>query len=204
MAVAKQMLRIKILSCGGLRDLMSEMEASFLVSALGLFRNVEGFANAKPRANVNLARAYTAADFYDSVFGTEDVLHLIGHANADRLEVGTSSSKVYASSLAGEAQSRGAAVPPVIVSTGCKVQSAAWRGGLKDAGAKVLIAAEGNVTAANLTAWDMAFYSALLSQVYKGKTLTERVEASFALADDHYRAVHADGATFAKFRLSKL
>ena len=50
----------------------------------------------------------------------------------------------------------------------------------------------------------MAFYSAMLSQVYKGKTTVERAEASFELADAHYRAVHARGTGFAKFEITRL
>lgn len=60
------------------------------------------------------------------------------------------------------------------------------------------------MTPAALTAFDMAFYSALLAQVRKGKSLTERVAASFALADQHYRAIHATGTPFAKFTLEWL
>lgn len=201
---SSQVLNVKVLSCGGLRDLMSEMEASFLVSALGLFRNVEDFGKAKPRANVNFARAYTAADFYRSVFGEEDVLHLIGHANGTRLEVGTGKAQVHAADMGKQAAKAGRSVPPVVVSSGCQLQSSAWRAGLKAAGAKILIAAPGAVTPANLAAFDMAFYSALLSQTRKGSELVDRVKASFTLADTHYRAVHAAGTPFAKFRLEEL
>ena len=49
---AKQVLDIKVLNCGGLRDISSELEASFLVSALGLFRDQQGIGLGKPRANV--------------------------------------------------------------------------------------------------------------------------------------------------------
>jgi hypothetical protein len=60
------------------------------------------------------------------------------------------------------------------------------------------------VTPAALTAFDMAFYSALLAQVRRGKTLTARVAASFTVADKHYRAIHAKGTPFAKLTMQKL
>jgi hypothetical protein len=50
---AAQVLDIRVINCGGMRDLMNEMESSFLVSALGLFRNQQDFGRGKPRANVN-------------------------------------------------------------------------------------------------------------------------------------------------------
>ena len=95
-------------------------------------------------------------------------------------------------------------MPEIVISTSCSFQSPSWSTALKAAGVKVLIAAPGTVTPANLTAFDMAFYSALLSQVRKGKSNIERAEASFALADTHYRAIHALGTPFAKFSLAKL
>src|SRR4051812_38204148 len=114
-----QVLKIRVLSCGGLRDLMSEMEASFLVSSLGLFRNVQDLGKAKPRANVNLVRAYTAEDFHGAAFGDEHLLHLIGHSNGTRLEVGTGKAQVHAEDLETRAARAGKTLPPVIVSTGC-------------------------------------------------------------------------------------
>lgn len=183
---------------------MSEMEASFLVSSLALFRNQKDFGKAKPRANVNLMRAYTSEDFYRSVTGDEDILHLIGHANGERIEVGTGKAKVLASNLAAFCSNKDRSLPEIFVSTGCGMHSARWRECLAECGVKVMIAAEGDVTPANLVAFDMAFYSALLSQTYKGKSLTERVNESFEIADTHYRAIHAKGTPFAKFQLSKL
>lgn len=52
-----------------------------------------------------------------------------------------------------------------------------------------------NVTPAALTAFDMSFYSALLAQVRRGKTLLERVEASFKAANSHYKAIPCPGHT---------
>jgi len=199
-----QVLDIKVINCGGLRDLMSEMEASFLVSALGLFRNHEDLGRGYPRANVNLVRAYRADDFYRAAFGDAHILHIIGHAHGSELEVGVARKRVKAEELKKQAGRVGGALPPVVVSTGCKLQSVAWREGMKAAGARVLIASTQNVTPASLTAFDMAFYSALLAQVRRGKTLEERVEASFQAADTHYRAIHAVGTPFAKFTHSKL
>lgn len=204
MAKAKQVLDIRIVNCGGLRDLMSEMESSFLVSALGLFRNQEDFGKGMPRANVNLSRAYDAKGFYRAAFGEADILHVIGHANGEELDVGLAKKRVKSTDLAGQAKKASGSLPPIVVSTGCKLQSKAWREGMKAAGAEVLIASPATVTPAALTAFDMAFYSALLSQVRKGKDLVERVEASFELADAHYRAIHAAGTPYAKFRLRKL
>lgn len=199
-----QVLKVKVLSCGGLRDLMSEMEASFLVSALGLFRNQHDFGKAKPRANVNFVRAYTADDFYDAAFGESQLLHVVGHANGSRLEVGTGKAKVLATDLGKKAAKYSSQLPTVVVSTGCEMQSLDWRVGLKAAGAEMLIASSGNVSPANVVAFDMAFYSALLSQTRRGKSLLDRVEESFEIADAHYRRVHALGTPFAKFKLERL
>jgi hypothetical protein len=197
-------LKIKVLNCGGMIDLMSEQEASFLVNSLGLFRNQEKMGRATPRANVNLVRAYNAADFYRSVAGDDDLLHLIAHGDATTLQTGNGQSKVTSNEVEWRALRSALALPAIVVSTVCKFQSAGWRRALKAAGVKVLIAAQQNVTPANLTAFDMAFYSALLSQVRRGKTTIERVEESFTLANRHYNEIHAAGTTFAKFAIKKL
>ncbi len=202
--MGSQVLDVKIVNCGGLRDLMSEMESSFLVSALGLFRNHQDLGKGYPRANVNLVRAYKAEHFYRAAFGEFDVLHVIGHASGDQLDVGVAKRRVEASRLDVEARKIGASLPPIVVSTGCRLQSEAWRTGLKAAGADILIASDDDVSPAALTAFDMAFYSALLARVRKGRTLVERVIASFELADAHYRAIHAPGTPYAKFRLKQL
>ena len=154
---------------------MSEMEASFLVSALGLFRNHEDLGRGYPRANVNLIRAYRAADFHRAAFGDAHLLHIIGHAHGGELDVGVAKKRVRADELAKESRKAGVPLAPVVISTGCKLQSSAWRTGMKAAGAKALIATSQNVTPAALTAFDMSFYSALLAQVRRGKTLIERV-----------------------------
>lgn len=112
--------------------------------------------------------------------------------------------RVKASELAKESKKAGGSLPPVVISTGCKLQSVAWRAGLKAAGADILIATKNNVTPAALTAFDMSFYSALLAQVRRGKTLEQRVKASFDAADKHYRAIHATGTPYAKFSYEKL
>jgi len=49
--------------------------------------------------------------------------------------------------------------------------------------AKILIATKDEPTPAALTAFDMAFYSALLARVRRTKSLTDRVEAAFEVAD---------------------
>ncbi len=102
--MGSQVLDVKIVNCGGLRDLMSEMESSFLVSALGLFRNHQALGKGYPRANVNLVRAYKAEHFYRAAFGEFDVLHVIGHANGDQLDVGVAKRRVEASRLDLEAR----------------------------------------------------------------------------------------------------
>lgn len=200
----RQVLDINIVNCGGLRDLMSEMEASFLVSALGLFRNVQDLGRAKPRANVNLIRAYDPKGFYDSAVRDAHLLHVIGHADKDKLEVSYAKARVKASELGVQARRRGRQLPPIIVATGCKMQSDAWRAGMRAAGAEVLIASETEPSPAALTSFDMAFYSALLAQQRRGKTLVERISESFVLADEHYRKIHAVGSPFAKFKLIAL
>ena len=183
---------------------MSEQEATFLLSSLGLFRNVPSHGRATPRANVSLVRVYTAKDFYRAVTSKDHVLHLIAHATAAKLQTGNGKSDVTASDLEAKAKTGEISMPEIVISTGCSFQSPAWRSALKTAGVKVLIAASQKVTPANLTAFDMAFYSALLSQVRKGKSNIERVEESFALADRHYRGIHATGTPFAKFTLERL
>ena len=199
-----QVLDIRLVNCGGLVDLMSEMEASFLVSALGLFRNREDLGRGYPRANVNLIRAYRASDFYRAAFSDAHVLHIIGHSHGTELDVGIAKTRVRADQLEGESKKAGTSLPPVVISTSCKLQSAAWREGIKAAGAQILIATSHNVTPAALTAFDMSFYSALLAQVRRGKSLVERIKASFDIADRHYRAIHAKGTPFAKFTLRTL
>jgi hypothetical protein len=178
-----QVLDITIVNCGGLRDLMSEMEASFLVSALGLFRNVQNLGRAKPRANVNLLRAYDAKGFYDAAMGNGHLLHVIGHASKAELEVSYAKVRVKASQLGSQARRRGSQLPPIVVATGCEMQSASWQRGMRDAGASVLIASETSPSPAALTSFDMAFYSALLAQQRRGKSLLDRVSESFTLAD---------------------
>jgi hypothetical protein len=198
----QQVLDITIVNCGGLRDLMSEMEASFLVSALGLFRNVQDLGRAKPRANVNLVRAYEPKGFYDAAMGPSHLLHVIGHATKrGQLEVSYAKARVEASDLGRQARRRRHQLPPIVVATGCEMQSTRWQAGMREAGAEVLIASETSPSPAALTSFDMAFYSALLAQQRRGKTLIERVSESFDLADAHHRAIHAVGTPFAKFKL---
>ena len=204
MPANRQVLDINIVNCGGLRDLMSEMEASFLVSALGLFRNVQDLGRAKPRANVNLTRAYDPKGFYDAAVRDAHLLHVIGHAEKDKLEVSYAKARVNAGDLASQTRRRGRNLPPIVVATGCKMQSAAWRAGMKAAGAEVLIASETEPSPAALASFDMAFYSALLAQQRRGKTLLERISESFALADEHHHNIHAVGTPFAKFKLAVL
>jgi hypothetical protein len=185
-------------------DLMSEQEAAFLVASLGLFRNVVHYGRATPRANVNLVRAYTTTDFYDGASCSADILHLICHASAAKLQTGNGKSDVTATEVENRARRDQFVLPEIVVSTGCSFQSVAWRAALKAAGAKVLIAANRAVTPANLTAFDMSFYSALLSQVRRGHSTIDRVKASFELADSHYRAIHAVGTPYATFDLALL
>ncbi len=81
-----------------------------------------------------------------------------------------------------------------VISTSCNFDSAHWRDALKAAGAQLLIASPHVVTPANLTAFDMSFYSALLSRVHRGKTLlVKRVEEAYRLANKHYEAIRASG-----------
>jgi len=199
---AKQTLNIKILSCGGMVDLMSEQEATFLNSSLGLFRNVQEQGRATPRANASMVRAYRPAHFYSALTMGDDLLHLIAHANATTLQVGAGS-KITAAKLEVRA-GKGLRMPQVVVSTACKFDGPAWHQCLRALGVQVLIAARDSVTPANLASFDMAFYSALLARIRKGMTIVERVEESFKLADRHYRDIHAPGTPFAKFSLIHL
>jgi len=185
-------------------DLMSELEAAFLVNSLGLFRNQVDRGRATPRGNVNLVRAYTAKDFYRGIGGTEDLLHLIGHADSSTLQTGDGKSLVTAEEVEKRAVKGTLKIPEIVVCTNCKFQSFPWRSALKAAGVKVLIASSKNVTPANLTAFDMSFYSALLSQVRRGTSTVDRVEASFKLANKYYKAIHAVGTQYAPFALERL
>jgi hypothetical protein len=85
---SKQTLNIKIISCGGMFDLMSEQEASFLHGSLGLFRNVKDLGRAVPRANASMVRAYRPQDLFDAMTSDDDILHLIAHADGTALKVG--------------------------------------------------------------------------------------------------------------------
>jgi hypothetical protein len=201
---SKQVLDIKILSCGGMIDLMSEMEAAFLVNSLGLFRNRAAHGRATPRANVSLVRAYTTTDFYVGASGSEDILHLICHADDKKLQTGNGKSEVTAAKFLKRANRGNLTLPQIVISTGCSFQSPDWRSALRRSGVTMVIASPHSVTPANLTAFDMAFYSALLSQVRRGKPTTERVKLSFDLANRHYKAIHAKGTPFASFQLRKL
>jgi hypothetical protein len=200
---ATQVLEIKIVSCGGMVDLMSEQEGSFLMNSLGLFRNVADMGRSTPRANASLIRAYSRKDLLRSLSGEEHILHLIAHGNASSLQVGGNGTAVTASQIENLAKQNAVCVPEIVISTACSLQSEEWRSALQAAGARVLVAAQSAVTPANLTAFDMAFYSALLAQVRKGSTNIERVKASFELADSHYRSIHAAGTPFAKFKLTE-
>jgi hypothetical protein len=201
---AKQTLDVTILSLGGMRDIMSEMEATFLNSALALFRNVEEYARAEPRANVSMVRAYKPEHFYAAALRPADILHLIGHADSTSLQVGGSKVKVTATEIGRRGRLGTLVLPKVIVSTACRFSSQAWRDGLHDAGVELLIGGTGSVTPANLAAFDMSFYSALLSQIRKGEDTLDRVEKSFELGNAHYRAIHASGTPKVTFELSRL
>jgi N-methylhydantoinase A/oxoprolinase/acetone carboxylase beta subunit len=201
---AKHVVDITILNCGGLADLMSEMEASFLVSALALFRNAPDFKKGEPRAKVTLARVYKPRDFHRMAYRPADILHVIGHAKGDELQAGIAERRITAAELGMQAEKAHGRLPPVVVSTGCKLQSSAWQQGMKAAGAEILIASANDVSPASLTAFDMAFYSALLVQVRKNTEFLDRVTASFKLANEYYRAIHAEGTPRATFSLERL
>lgn len=199
---AKQTLDVTVLSCGGMRDLMSEQEANFLNSALALFRNVQDYGNATPRANVSMIRAYKAQHFFSGIKANADVLHLIAHANETHLEVGHK--KVAAQEIVDRAAKGTLTMAPVVVSTACQFGSETWGAALRAAGVRVVVAANSAVTPANLAAFNMAFYAALLSRVRKNSSTVDRVCASFTLADEYYRALHAKGTPFAKFSITEL
>lgn len=199
---SKQTLSINVMSCGAMLDLMSEQEANFLNTSLSLFRNVQELGRSLPRANVSLTRVHNPGQFKASCSNRFDLLHLIAHGDAADLAIGHKY-RIAAEELAEEAKS-GLRLPPVVVSTACKMNSKAWHAALRACGVDLLIAADQAVTPANLLAFDMSFYSALLSQVRRGRDTDFRVKESFRLADEHYRAIHALGTPFAKFRLTDL
>lgn len=184
-------------------DLMSEQEANFLNTSLSLFRNVQELGRSLPRANVSLTRAHNPSQFRAGCSDRYDLLHLIAHGSAAELAIGQRH-RIAADQLVEEAKSSGLRLPAVVVSTACKLNSKAWHAALRACGVDLLIAADQAVTPANLLAFDMSFYSALLSQVYRGNDTVFRVKESFRLGDAHYRAIHAPGTPFAKFRLTDL
>jgi len=201
---ATQLLRINIVNCGGMRDIMSEQESMFLQQALPLFRAVHGQGRATPRANASMTRVYNTTELFNTFDGKEHVMHLVAHGTSTKLQTGNGKSDVTTQSFTKKAVAGAIKAPEIIVSTACDLQSPDWRSAFAAAGAKVLIAADAPVSPANLAAFDMAFYSALLSQVRKNKSLIERVEASFELAKRHYADIHASGNAYAKFRLFRL
>src|SRR4051794_31724205 len=122
MASATQVLEIRVLSCGGMLDLMSEQEAAFLVSSLGLFRNVRHVGRATPRANVSLARVYTESDFYRAASSNDHILHLIAHGTGTSLQTGNGKSNVTAALVEDRAKRGKLSMPEVVVSTLCGFQ----------------------------------------------------------------------------------
>ncbi len=198
---SRHTLDIRVLNCGGMFDLMSEQEAQLLTIGLGLFMNQAQSRRAVPRANVTYCRAYRRSDLFREAFQPAHILHLIGHANGNEFEI-NGGKTLKAEELARKVGASTLGLPPIVVSTGCKVQSQDWRAAMKAAGAKVLIAADGDPTPtpATLTAFDMAFYSALLSRVWRGEDLLKRVAEAFALSNAYYKSLHAPGTPYAKFK----
>jgi hypothetical protein len=79
-------------------------------------------------------RAYDSEDFYRAVFDKADMVHIIGHAHGTELDVGVAKKRVKATDRPKRAKQAGSSLPPVVISTGCKLQSGPWRKGLKEAG----------------------------------------------------------------------
>lgn len=212
-ASANQVLQIRVVNTSSVFDAMSELEAQFLSASLALYRNVAKPGRMQMRANVSHVRIQKKADFWKAVFDDEiDVLHIVGHGFVDlntaegMLEVGITGkrSKRELSVAEFAAQPKSLRMPPIVVSTACKTMRSDWCDAFRARGVKRFIASRGSPTIANVTAWDMSFYSALLSQVWKGKTLPTRIDKAFALADTHYRAVHANQSDYKVFHKAKL
>jgi hypothetical protein len=224
LGMSKHTLRVRILSCGGTQDLMSEQEAVFLNSSLGLFRNVRDIGRATPRAQASMVRAYKPEDALSAFSASDDLLHLIAHgvsakematrarldptisADDDRapgpgIQVGI---KAMSAKRLREEAERGLRLPEIVVSTVCGFDGAVWHSVLRELGVKLVIASGAQVTPANLASFDMAFYSALLARVRKGKSTIDRVEHAFDLARAHYSAIHAIGTPKVTFRLTRL
>ena len=151
---SRQVLDIKILSCGGMFDLMSELEAAFLVEvarALPKYRRLRTRHTSRKREP---RPAHTPQKTSTRGWGRQpaDLLHLIGHADASTLQTGDGRSLVTASEVEKRAIKGKLTIPEVVVCTNCKFQSSHWRRALKAAGVKVLIASSKTVTPANLTA----------------------------------------------------
>lgn len=205
---SKQTLQITILSCGGMSDLMSEQEANFLNSALGLFRNVPSYGRGTPRAQPVMVRVYRPSEAKNALQScNSDIVHLIAHGGADSKGafIAVGPKRLYAKELLkAHRQGGGLALPEVVISTVCEFDNAEWQSTLKTLGVKVLVASTKPVTPANLAAFDMAFYSALLSRVYRSKTTVDRVAGAFSTAKGFYKDIHAKGTPKAPFALQFL
>jgi hypothetical protein len=201
--MAKQTLNVRIVSCGGTQDLMSELEATFLASCLGLFRTQMEMGRATPRAKPTLIRAYKPADFLAAIDDADDLLHLIAHGTpGDGLQVGIKT--LYASALKELAEEEGLHLPPIVVSTMCGFSTKGWHETLRAFGVKIVIATSRQVPPGHVASFDMAFYSALLSRIYKGHDTNHRVRESFKLANEYYNKVYAVGSGPTPFQLTEL
>lgn len=200
---SKQVLNVHVLSCGAMSDLMSDQEALFLRTSLGLFRNVVEHGRATPRANVSLTHAYTKTDFLANLRLPADLLHLVTHAGGDRIQTGNGKF-VEAAALADAGRKGKVVVPPVVVSTGCELFTDNWSDTFAACGARLFIASPKPTTPANLAAFDMAFYSALLSSTQRGTATVDRVKAAFGVANGYYESLWPVGTPHAPFKMAEL
>ncbi|WP_203754622.1 hypothetical protein [Cellulomonas chitinilytica] len=198
-----QTLRIHVVSCGGMRDLMSDQEASFLASSLGLYRNSPQQGRAMPRANVSVSRAFTKTELLGMTTQTAHVLHVIAHGQGDRIQTGNGKSNTTSADFTLLGQ-KGGILPQIVVSTACTFYNEHWKAALQACGVKILIASPQEVTPANLVAFDMSFYAALLSSTRRGKSTLARAEESFAMAQVYYESLWPIGTPHAKFQIAHL
>jgi hypothetical protein len=198
-----QTIKVHVVSCGGMRDLMSDQEAMFLTNSLGLYRNSTQQGRAMPRANVSMSRAFNKTELLSLTKRPAHLLHIIAHGQGAKIQTGNGKSNTNADDF-GRMGRKGDLLPEIVVSTACTFFNNSWKAALKACGVRILIASPDDVTPANLTAFDMAFYAALLSSTRRGKSTLDRVDESFKLANPYYRSLWPVGTPYAKFELVRL
>ncbi|SDT74309.1 hypothetical protein SAMN04489716_6941 [Actinoplanes derwentensis] len=156
-----------------------------------------------PRANVSMSRAFNKTELLSFTKQPVHILHIIAHGQGPKIQTGNGKTNTTADDFT-RMGAKGDKLPETVVSTACTFFNDAWKVALKACGVRILIASPDEVTPANLTAFDMSFYAALLSSTRRGMSTLDRVDESFKLANDYYRSLWPSGTKFAKFKLVRL